>query len=403
QGTTIVCTWEGTADVQVGGERGPGKALDHGYEFVWPGMAGNTDKLVFVQVTGTAAGASDPLRNLDCREKGVARGEMFSAETVESLKPYGVLRYLDWSAVNGNPQNVVWSKRTRVEDLNQAMAPLGVALEYQIALANRLNAEPWFNIPWNADEDYVRRMAQLVHDGIPSNRQVYVELSNEVWNFSFGATAQAQREGLAEGLTTDAFKAVLLRHAEKTRWAMTIWKQVFADRPGQLVRVAATQNDNPWTAEVELGEAKLAADVDALAIAPYFGGDLFSPEKQKGVTDTGVLLSALGADLDRIMTNYAAKNAEIAKKYGVRLIGYEGGQHLVDGNVAVVAAVNRSAGMYDLYKRYLTTWKSQYNDTLVLFASTGAISGWGAWGLREYAGQPLAETPKRRAALEFGR
>ncbi|WP_188657884.1 hypothetical protein, partial [Sphingomonas metalli] len=32
QGTTIVCTWEGTADVQVGGERGPGKALDHGYE-----------------------------------------------------------------------------------------------------------------------------------------------------------------------------------------------------------------------------------------------------------------------------------------------------------------------------------------------------------------------------------
>ncbi|SNT03297.1 hypothetical protein SAMN06295912_1331, partial [Sphingomonas laterariae] len=36
-----------------------------------------------------------------------------------------------------------------------------------------------------------------------------------------------------------------------------------------------------------------------------------------------------------------------------------------------------------------------------LYNNTGPVSQWGAWGLREYAGQPIAETPKLKAANEY--
>ena len=65
--------------------------------------------------------------------------------------------------------------------------------------------------------------------------------------------------------------------------------------------------------------------------------------------------------------------------------------------------MQRSPLMYDMYKRYLTTWQTEIGDTMTLYSATGVISQYGAWGIREYAGQLLSETPKRRAALEFGR
>jgi hypothetical protein len=59
--------------------------------------------------------------------------------------------------------------------------------------------------------------------------------------------------------------------------------------------------------------------------------------------------------------------------------------------------------MYDIYTSYITDWKERFNDTMVLYSNTSPISGYGAWGLREYTGQPLSETPKLRAAIALGR
>jgi hypothetical protein len=57
--------------------------------------------------------------------------------------------------------------------------------------------------------------------------------------------------------------------------------------------------------------------------------------------------------------------------------------------------------MYDIYKRYTADWKSQLGDTVAFYSATGQISKYGSWGIREYAGQPISETPKRRAVLEY--
>jgi hypothetical protein len=266
-----------------------------------------------------------------------------------------------------------------------------------------MSAEPWVNVPWNADDDYIARMAQLMHDGIPSNRRVYVELSNEVWNYSFPVAKQAEREGLAEKLSDNGFIANMRRYAERTSQVMRIWAKVFADRPGQLVRVAATQHGNPWTAEMVMTSPGLADNIDALATAPYFGGYFFDGARAK-VTDTVKLLSDLGGDAKNVLANEGEANAAWAKKYGKRYIAYEAGQHLIDGNdLTRITALNRSSTMYDIYVSYITDWKTRFNDTMVLYSATHPISSYGAWGLREYVGQPLSETPKRRAAIAMGR
>lgn len=53
-------------------------------------------------------------------------------------------------------------------------------MEAMLDLANRLDADPWFCIPHLADDDFVRRFAELVKQRLEPERSVYVEYSNEV-------------------------------------------------------------------------------------------------------------------------------------------------------------------------------------------------------------------------------
>ncbi len=400
-GAIIRCTWEGTGTVSIQGNRGGGGdgPGDHSSEFRFsPNKL--SDARVWLSLRNMSA--SDPVRNLDCREKGMARSDVFSQEFIDSLKPYGTLRFMDWSAANTNPQSAKWADRTLPGSIYQSR-PQGPALEHIVALSNKLSAEPWVNVPWNADDDYITRMAQLMHDGIPANRRVYVELSNEVWNYTFPVARQAEAEGLARKLSDNGFIANLRRYAQRTGEVMRIWAKVFADRPGQLVRVAATQHGNPWTAEMVMTAPGLADNIDALATAPYFGHSFFEGARAKQ-TDTGLLLSDLAGEAKKTLANEGEANAAWAKKYGKRYIAYEAGQHVLEtGGLTRISALNRSNLMYDIYTNYITDWKTRFNDTLMLYSSTSPISSFGAWGLREYSGQPLSETPKRRAAIAMGR
>jgi hypothetical protein len=398
-GIAIRCTWQGTGTVSIGGNKSGDVRGDHYYDF-WFSKNKLSDARVWLALRDISS--ADPVRDLDCREKGMSRSDLFVPEFLESLKPYGVLRFLDWSAANGNPTSAKWADRTLPGSIYQAR-PQGPALENIVALSNQVSASPWLNVPWNADDDYITRMAQLMHDGIPSNRQIYVEVSNEVWNYTFAVARQAEQEGLAEKLSDNGFISNLRRYAERTSQVMKIWAKVFADRPGQLVRVAATQHGNPWTAEMVITYPGLADNIDALATAPYFGAFFFEGTRAK-VTDTALLLSALAGEAKKTLANEGEANAVWAKKYGKRYIAYEAGQHLIDAdNLTRLAALNRSDGMYDIYTDYIADWKARFNDTMVLYSSTHPISSYGAWGVREYAGQPLSETPKRRAAIAMGR
>ena len=392
----VTCTWLGSGAVRVDGDARVG-GVKNSVSFNWRGKSGAGRPNILIYVTG--ANAADPFRALDCREPGLAANGAFDQRYIDDMKPFGVLRFLDWSNTNGNPASVTWASRTTLEKPGND----GVALEHMIDLANATDSDPWFTVAYNADESYIRNMAKLVRDRLKPGRRAYFELSNEIWNFQFPVATQALNEGLAEKLSTDKYSNHLMRYAEKSIWMHKMLTEAFADNPSRLVRVVSSQNDNSFTARTILQFRDTANWIDALATAPYFGHGFFNGTNA-GVTDIAKLFVSLEAHRVNTLVR-ANENKAVAAKYGKRFIAYEGGQHIVapGTNAVTDAAMQRSPLMYDMYKRFLTDWKAQIGDTMTLYSATGTISQYGSWGMREYAGQPLAETPKARAALEFAR
>ncbi len=398
--TRITCTWKGSGSFFIDGDRAGDKYGRGSVSTTWRGWKGNGRPQMYLQVR--SANTTDPLHDLNCREPGVVANGVFDQRLVDDLKPYAVLRFLDWSSANGNPASVTWATRTTPDQISQS-GPDGISIENMVDLANATNSDAWFTVPYNADETYVRNMAKLVHDRLSPSHRAYFELSNETWNYSFGVAAQTLNEGVAENLSSNKYQAGLLRYAEKSTWMHKLLTDAFKDNPARLVRVINALNDNAWPTDRIMEFKDTARYVDAIATAPYFGLDLFN-----GANDGKKDLPALFASLESMRAQAIDRAAVIkaaADKWGKRYVTYEAGQHIIaqNANAATQVEMERSPLMYDMYKRYIADWKARIGDTMTIYSATGPISQFGAWGIREYAGQPLAATPKRRAVLEFTR
>jgi len=394
EGPKTRCTWAGTGTVTIG-HAAIVSTADHAITFRWP-KTKTPMQTVILNLGATSA--TDPVRSIDCRVPTDPADAIFAPQLLDYLKPFGVLRFLDWSTANNGPPAVTWATRGTPRGLAISGSD-GIALEYQIGLANAAGASPWFTVPLNADSDYQRRMAQMVHDQVPAGRPIYVELSNETWNYQFGQSRQLQQEGVAANLSENPFQAAQYRYAQRIIDMMAIWSKVYADRPRDLVRVVATQAANPWVGEILMDwkNGAIRNSVDAIAIAPYFTIDLAT-----GGTEAGPQVDRLATAAHSIIAKEATAYAALAKRTGKRLITYEAGQHLVDRErVDLIKAVNRDPRMAAIYADYLREWKAvSGGDLITLYAATGPITNFGAWGLREYAGQPMAETPKLRGVID---
>lgn len=391
RGIEIRCTWEGKGQIVAkGAPLSTLFARSNQLTFHWDS---NMKDGVWLQVL--SVDPNRPIRNVDCREASMPAALRFDPAFVTSLTGYHVLRFMDWQRTNQN-EIVNWTKRTLPNSIENSRGS-GVAIEDMVALAKATRASPWFCMPWNADDDYIERFARYVHDTLPPDQIVYVEVGNEIWNVGFPASKQAISEGLARGIADNPKEAHLFRLAERTIEVMKIWEKVFADGPKRLVRIISTQHVTPDSAAKILARGDTAAHVDALATAPYFGYDLMKVGQTSDLTE---IFGRLNAEVDHTI-DAAVANRIVAAKYGKRYIAYEAGQHVVlPYNVPLTVQIQRDPRMYAAYKHYLAAWRSRVGDTIVMFANVGGIGAFGAWGLSEYSGQPLSETPKLRAVLE---
>ena len=339
----------------------------------------------------------DYVRNLDCREASANPTARFDPTFLATIRGFSVIRFMKWqTAVEANTK-VSWATRNTPSS-GDYLGNDGVPVEVMIELAKAANADAWFTMPWNADDDYVTRFATLVRNTFPRDRKVYVELSNEVWNGGYPVMRQAQSEGVAEGLDDNegTYGQAMYRYAEKTRQVMQIWTDVFRGQTNRIVRVVSAQNANPsWSRRI-LGYRDTADHVDALATAPYWA---FGDEDDKGQSLDEIMDKTLPARIAETLA-LASQHKNTAASFGKRYIAYEGGQHVwLNNNDALVAAIQRDPRMFGLYKSYMNGWDAKIGDTLTLFTLTGGI-GKAGFGLVEYSGQPLSEAPKMRAVRE---
>ncbi len=392
-GVTIKCTFEGKGKFKVSNAQDV-FSIDNEFSFK---VLNENKKRNLVNIYIEQYDLKSEIKNMDCREKNYDKKVFFDQNFVNFVKKFNLIRFMDLQNTNRN-RPVTWSSR-KLPTYSSAVDREGMSIEHMVSLANVAKADAWFNMPWNASDDYIEGFARYTFENLGPGQTVYVELSNEVWNWGFPVAHQSSKEGLALNLSKNGFEALLFRYAEKSKHVLDIWNRVYKNDRTRLVRVVASQNVNPWTAEQVLGYKDTYKSVDALATAPYFGKANCNPP-----TDS------LENDLYQCMENNltftiekSVENKRVAHKYGKRYIAYEAGQHLIlSDNVKLLEKISRDQRMYDLYKKYIYRWKMDVGDTMVLFSSISPVSQYGAWGLLEYPNQPLSEAPKMRAVQDSG-
>ena len=264
----------------------------------------------------------------------------------------------------------------------------------------------------------MREFARVVKQRLDPALQVYVEYSNEVWNSMFAQHryAEAQGQQLGLGPKQRPWEGAAMFYSKRSVEIFRLWEEVLGGKE-RLVRVIAWQaaGGEYWSDGMVLAQQGAGRNCDALAIAPYITLCVAPNGKPSSATVSAWSLDRL---LDEVSTNalpecvrWMKTQKKVADKYGLKLVCYEAGQHLVgvgggennDAMTKLFQAANRSARLGSIYTQYLDQWRDLGGDLMCLFASTGSWSKWGSWGLLEYADQAVTEVPKCAAVLEWNR
>ncbi|MBI1388230.1 MAG: hypothetical protein GC154_07260 [bacterium] len=321
------------------------------------------------------------------------------------------LRFMDFMETN-NSHIEHWDQRPKPDDATFTRA--GVALETMIDLANRLEADPWFCIPHQADDGYVHNFAAMVKEKLDPSRKIYVEYSNEVWNGIFQQNHYAGERGQALGFAEKPWEAAWKYTAYRSVQIFVIWEEVFggADR---LVRVLPTQAANPYVSEQILTFQDAYKHADALAIAPYLsmivtpGGEPSASEAASWTVEQA--LDRLEKHALPQSIRWIQDQKKIADQYGLELIAYEGGQHMVGAGGAennesltrLFHQANADPRMNDIYRAYFNAWDEADGGTFAYFSSVSRWGKWGSWGALQYYDDDPAQSPKYTALMQWAK
>jgi hypothetical protein len=345
--------------------------------------------------------------------------EPFYPPFLDHWRSFNTFRFMDWMETNG-------SKVSRWEDRpapdSATWTARGMPVEVMVDLCNRLKVNPWFCMPHLAGDDYVQKFAEKVKATLDPSLVVYIEYSNEVWNNGFEQCRYAQDRAKALGIGPKErpWEGGAMYYAQRSVEIFNIWEKAFGGHQ-RLVRVIAWQaaGGEYWSDGMVLGYKDTGKHADALAIAPYisFGiperaGD---PKELSAATVAGWSLDQLFDHLGKKSLpecmGWVATQKKVADKYGLRLVAYEAGQHLVgvaggennEKMTKLFQAANHDPRMGALYTKYLDGWKAAGGDLMCIFASTSSWSKWGSWGLTEYMTETEADQPKLKAVMEWNR
>ena len=370
------------------------------------------------------------VKNVSLRLPGYKPSQTFTDPFITALRPFGVVRVMDFLRTNNNPLTR-WSERTLPRSATQS-SPKGASYEYAIQMANELGKDVWINIPQGVDDAYVRNLAKLLKRELAPQRAVYIEYSNELWNFQFSQTTAnteaAVREAIAgdttltngkrctqalfDATTEDCnpYWAGYYRVGKQAMRVGEIFSEVYgADAMNKQVRVVyATQFSNPGIAESVLKNiatyrGKPSSVLFGVATAPYFY--LSEELAASGSASQDEILQSLQGSLKKenepffaagvneggafVRKAYnggmytGASHKALADYYGLKSLAYEGGPDLRQqgANRGNKIAANRSAKMGTLINNEMTQWFGCGNDLFMHFSLSSAWDEYGYWGL----------------------
>ncbi len=409
-------------------------------------VAGKAGSL-YLRVAAGSDGVPATVRNIRVvREDRLAlyqAGLTFNPDFLDKIDDFQVLRFMDWMNTNavldrsGKPlvgdgidaaPLLAWEDRPKPGDMRWGDSSAGVPVEAMVELANRVGAEPWFNMPVNAGDDYVREFARYVRDHLRPDLRVHVELSNEVWNTIFPQARYARARARAVfGPEGDWMEWYGMRAAQIGR----IWNESFGESgthqgdPGRVLVVYNTQfawkgleanglDTVHWRDAT--GKHVRASDYfDEYAITGYYDGamntDAVAPAVEAWWRDPdGGYRRAITALSDRIAGFNAPLyryHAEQAARRGLQLVTYESGfgeytpvsRHQQQAYTDFLAKLQARPEIFDLEMANYQAFRDAGGTLYMNFGIIGMPSKWGSWSALERVDQ--ASSPRYRALIAW--
>ncbi len=350
---------------------------------------------------------SDPIHDIHFIMPGFKNSHStnpFNPALLDFIDDFQVVRFMDWMKTN-NSQVTEWTDRNKPGYYTQTLEN-GVAYEHIIDICNRTQKNPWICIPHKADDQFISEIAKLFRDSLDQSLKIYVEYSNEVWNGQFAQSSYADSMGNVLGYSGNSWEQGWQYYAKRTADVMQIFETEFqgSDR---LVKVISGQAGNSWVTNYiieRFEESKYnpsQVKIDAVAIAPYFGGAVANSIGDVGLIEkvtVSDILDSLQLSLQKSF-DWMDAHKIVADKHDANLITYEGGQHLVASpkyynNAAFVDKLtdaNRNSQMEDLYCEYLNYWYENAGAGMFChFSSHGTYGKYGSWGVKEFMNDTLS-------------
>ncbi|OWY21979.1 PKD domain-containing protein [Sphingobacteriales bacterium UPWRP_1] len=320
----------------------------------------------------------------------------------DKIAPFKMLRFMDWGHTNNNPVTD-WANRSTTSYFTYA-TPTGVPYEVMIQLANQTQKDVWICVPHAANDNYVTQMATLFRDNLNPNSNIYLEYSNEVWNWIFDQSHYNDQNRPSNLNYARAY-------AEKAKRIFQIWHGVFGAQSGRVKRVLGIQTTYNYLNEQILSQLD-QSEWDYGSPTHYFGLDHSAsgnPVLNAGSSPQNIIDNARNAWYNSLP--YFKRDYEQIKLFGKQIATYEGGQHFV-GNVFGIPYDYQQAmwdaqyttGIYDLYSEVLDTirtWGCTLAGNFSLASPQESV--YGSWGvLNDIDIQPpyITTAPKYQALLD---
>lgn len=348
----------------------------------------------------------------------------FTREFLDMVRPFRVLRYMDWLDTNHNPgyygdaghHALHWADRKTPAHATQATdsTGYGAAWEYVVELSNATGKDAWINIPIAATDDYVRELAKFLKARLKPTVKVYLEHSNEVWNFGFpqyiynklAAIAEVRQGGspLSGDGETSEERWSHRRHAKRLHDIQAMFVKEFgAGSFGKRVfPVYASWVINPDShyrdvfAWFEKAVGPVNKSFWSLSGAAYYNAH----RAPKDASPTQILaMMRRSSDANRA---FLRRLKAIGDERGLALTQYEIGPDNGGGdptNVANRIRANRLPAIKEVVLHDARQWFAMGGDLYMYFASPTAVSRHGCWGLSEDVAD--LNTPKWRAIYEL--
>lgn len=358
--------------------------------------------------------------------------QLYTNDYMNKLAPFSTIRFMGWTNTNDGNNDVDWSTHNKWSYATvTAFGNNRANWESVILLANATNKDAWICIPHKVNDEYITRVAQMFKYGsdgsepytspqanpvvppLNSNLNLYVEYSNEIWNWGgpFDQTPWVRDEAVNYGAPlnfdgeSDTVSLMYRYKAMRTVEMSNIFRDVFGDgempAPGKVpdqVRIRPVlcwqqaYNDLTFRTLTFMDRYYNKRDSRSSYNDPHpvnyylYGGGgsgYWYTNQSSGVTTSNVW--NLGSWNPVNYTNTLYHDATWAKAFGLSYVAYEGDNH----NTAIqdediLKQIHWDEQMYGETEEHLKAWASLEGGLFCfLVLQEDGLVQWGLYNMDE--------------------